>query len=44
VQPGIQQDHVFDAGKPHPASILSISRVLQYCQLAPVGYQASDQP
>lgn len=25
VQPGIQQDHVYDAGKPHPPSTLNIS-------------------
>ena len=26
VQPGIQQDHVYDAGKPHPPSTLNISK------------------
>ena len=26
VQPGIQQDHVYDAGKPHPPSTLNTSK------------------
>ena len=35
VQPGIQQDHVFDAGKPHPASTFNVPRMLQLCSCPP---------
>lgn len=40
VQPGIQQDHVFDAGEPHPASTLNVSRMLQLWSCLTPGTEA----
>ena len=40
VQPGIQQDHVYDAGEPHPASTFNVSRMLHLCSCPAPGTEA----